>query len=123
MLPHVGDARRESGRGDRENLLAYMRCLHDRLAGVRVCSGDWSRVLGPSCTFGHGMTAVFLDPPYSAEAGRSEVYAKEDLTVSHDVRSWCLQEGGNPQLRIALCGYEGEGHEILEAHDELGPHY
>jgi len=34
-------------------------------------------------------------------------------TVSDDVRAWCLEHGGDPLLRIALCGYEGEGHEAL----------
>jgi hypothetical protein len=27
------------------------------------------------------------------------------------VRDWCVENGDNPLLRIALCGYEGE-HEI-----------
>ena len=92
-----------------QELFSYMENLSDRLRFVRVCCGDWSRVCGPSPTFKHGMTAVFLDPPYSAEAGRTdEIYSAEDLSVSHDVARWAMENGPNPDLRIALCGYEGE---------------
>jgi len=94
-----------------------MRQLAARLERVRVCCGDWSRVCGPTVTWKHGVTAVFLDPPYSAEAGRdSTLYSVENSTVAHDVRAWAIAEGDNPKMRIALCGYDGEGHEELEAH-------
>ena len=104
QLPHLGDA----GKGIR----AYMQALADRLRRVRVCCGDWQRVTGPSVTFKHGITGVFLDPPYAAEADRDEtLYAADDLQVAHEVRRWAIENGGNPLLRIALCGYEGE-HEM-----------
>jgi hypothetical protein len=86
-----------------------MRILADRLRLVRVCCGDWSRVCGPSPTVALGTTAVFLDPPYSTEAGRDPtLYASEDLSVAHAAREWALQQGQDPRMRIALCGYEGE---------------
>lgn len=91
------------------NILDMMRGLSDRLRRVRVCCGDWSRVCGPSVTIHHGLTAVFLDPPYSAEAGRcEEIYRVESLAVAHDVREWAISHGVDPLMRIALCGYEGE---------------
>jgi DNA adenine methylase len=103
QLPHVGDA----GRGVR--LAAYLGSLSARLDRVRVCCGEWDRVLGPSVTFRHGTTAVLLDPPYADEAGRQgELYATDDGAVAHKVREWALANGDNPGLRIALCGYEGE---------------
>jgi hypothetical protein len=93
-----------------------MVALSDRLRLVRVCCGDWERVCGESPTEKLGLTGVFLDPPYSAEAERcGSLYTVEDLTVAHDVRRWCLERGDSPLMRIALCGYEGEGHEELEA--------
>ena len=96
-------------------LVAYMRALAARLERVRVCCGDWSRVTGPSVTWKHGVTAVFLDPPYSAEAGRTnKLYSTESGTVAHDCREWAIANGDNPLMRIALCGYRGEGHEVLE---------
>jgi site-specific DNA-adenine methylase len=90
------------------DLQDYLSALAARLRRVRVCCGDWARVLGPSPTTKLGITAVFLDPPYSAEANRAEVYAVEDFSVAHEVRRWALENGDNPELRIALCGYEGE---------------
>ena len=107
----------------RAHLTAYMRQLAARLERVRVCCGDWSRVTGKSVTWKHGVTGVFLDPPYSAEANReSNLYSTDSLTVAHDVRAWAIAEGDNPKMRIALCGYDGEGHEELEAHG-WQPHY
>ena len=98
-------------------LLEWMTALADRLRAVRVCCGDWLRVCGSDATTTtHGLTAVFLDPPYSGEAGRDNaIYSHEDLAVAHKVREWCMERGGDPMMRIALCGYEGEGHEALEA--------
>jgi len=102
-LVHLGD----NGRG--EALSAYFRALSDRFRRVRVCSGDWSRVCGPSVTFKHGLTAVFLDPPYADTAKRaSDLYREDCEQVAHAVREWAIANGDNPLLRIALCGYEGE---------------
>jgi 16S rRNA G966 N2-methylase RsmD len=45
-------------------------------------------------THGFGLTAVFLDPPYSDDANRAnDLYAKDDLSVSHKVREWLLPTG------------------------------
>ncbi len=95
------------------SLRDYFLALADRLRRVRVCCGDWKRILGPSPTTLIGTTAVFLDPPYANE-GRSEVYAHDDGDVGHQVRAWCLEHGTDAGLRIALCGYDGE-HNALEA--------
>jgi hypothetical protein len=72
-------------------------------------------VCGPTPTVKQGLTGVFLDPPYSQEERDGELYAIE-TPVAADVRAWCLENGGNRDLRIALCGYAGEGHEELERH-------
>jgi hypothetical protein len=86
--------------------------LADRMRRVRVCCGDWSRICGPSPTVKLGTTGVFLDPPYADEADRqSDLYATDDLTVAHAVREWAITNGNHPELRIALCGYDGE-HEM-----------
>jgi hypothetical protein len=108
QLPHLGDA----GKGIHRKLtplLAYMQELAERLKRVRVCCGDWNRILGPSVTFKHGITGVFLDPPYSDLAKRTDnVYSCDSNAVAHLVREWAIANGDNPDLRIALCGYEGE---------------
>ena len=99
---------------NKSGITQYLQGLSDRLRSVRVCCGDWSRVMGETVTWRHGVTAVFLDPPYS-EPERTKVYAVETVGVAEKVRDWCHENGENRQLRIALCGYSGEGHETLEA--------
>lgn len=90
----------------------FFQSLAERLRNVRVCCGDWERVLTPTCTSAIGVTGVLLDPPYAAEADRAaDLYGIEDYGVSHVVREWAIRNGDKPSLRIALCGYEGE-HEM-----------
>ena len=111
-LPHLGNAGRGINRQG-SSIAGWFGALADRLRNVRVCCGDWKRVMGESVTVVHGMTAVFLDPPYGAE-DRADLYRAESFTVARDVTDWCLENGSNPLLRIALCGYEGETHHALE---------
>lgn len=95
----------------------WFEALSARLRRVRVCCGDWARVMGPSVTFKLGITGVFLDPPYSFEADRDmDLYAKDCGVVAHEVREWAIANGDNPLLRIALCGYEGE-HDMPDSWD------
>ena len=89
-----------------DGLYGYMRDLAARLRRVRVCCGDWTRVLTPSVTTYIGLTAVLLDPPY--DQSRRSVCYNEDHDISADVRAWALAHGDDPKFRIALCGYEGE---------------
>lgn len=92
-------------------LVSYFQALSDRLRRVRVCCGDWKRVLKPSVTTGHGLTGVMLDPPYGVE-DRDKVYNHDSLSVATDVLQWCRENGRNERLRIALCGYDGEHNEL-----------
>lgn len=107
-LPHLGNAGMGVHRGGAHQL---MRDLAARLRRVRVACGDWERVCGPSVTFKHGVTGVFLDPPYSLE-NRSEVYAHDCDDVARRVTVWALENGGRRDMRIIVCGYQGE-HEAL----------
>jgi DNA adenine methylase len=82
---------------------------------VRVCCGDWKRVLTDAPTINHGLTGVFLDPPYAFAANRDpDLYSKDDAAISTGVREWAIAHGDDPQFRIALCGYEDE-HEMPES--------
>ncbi len=91
-----------------ERLLGYFRQIADRLRGVRVCCGDWTRILGPSPTHRLGMTGVFLDPPYADDGQRDmKIYGEHETNCWPDVCRWCEENGDNPLLRISLCGYEG----------------
>lgn len=104
-----------------EGLYQYIRQLAARFIEVDVCCGDWLRILKPAVTLAgehttsNGTAAIFLDPPYSAEANRSGVYTQDDFSVAHAVRNWCIDNGNNPQMRIALAGYDVE-HQDLEDH-------
>lgn len=100
-LPHLGDA----GRG--EDLRAYFAALSARLARVRVACGEWHRVLGESVTVKHGITGVFLDPPYGDDE-HTVTYAAGTGSIARDVAAWAFEHGEDRSLRIALCGYEGE---------------
>lgn len=102
QLPHLGDA------GGNE-ISEYFAILTARLRRVRVCCGDWRRVLGPTPTEYNGVTAIILDPPYGAAANRDKrLYSVDSLTVANEVREWAIENGDNPKLRIALFGYEDE---------------
>jgi len=115
QLVHLGD----KGRGVNRQLVhlwdkgraldEYFAELSRRLAGARICSGEWDRIVGPSVTSKHGITGVFLDPPYSAKATRkSDLYTEDCDQVGASVAQWAAENGGDPLLRIAVCGYEGE---------------
>lgn len=113
---HLGDEGRGVNRqrdGHRESLFAYMRALSTRLRYVRVCCGDWSRVMGETPMLvrsgNFSPVGVFLDPPYSDEADRAaNLYRVDCLRIAHDVREWAIAHGDDPRYRICFCGYEGE---------------
>lgn len=92
--------------------------LSARLRNVRVCCGDWSRVVGKSVTYKHlqcyngGTCGVFLDPPYGDS--RKKVYATDDTEVHVAAREWCRAHASIPNMRIVLAGFAGE-HDVLEA--------
>ena len=100
-LPHLGDA------GQGGNLGDWFKQLSDRLRRTRVTCGDWKRVCTPIVTTRHGLTAVFLDPPYSYALRDKGTYAK-DTDCGAAVAAWAIEHGDDPLFRIALCGYDGE---------------
>jgi len=108
-LPHLGDA----GRGRTDYIYEWFDALHGRMRNVRVAAGDWRRVLTESVTTRHGLTGIFLDPPYTKGA-MDYGAGGMGLGISDDVRAWCAENGGNPLLRIVLCGHAGEHDGLLE---------
>ena len=111
-LPHLGNAGK--GHPRRAYIMEWLGKLHERLRDVRVTCGDWSRVVKDSVTTRHGLTGLFLDPPYTLGAMD---YAAGGVggDLSTEVRNWCAANGNNPLLRIVLCGHQGE-HDALLAH-------
>lgn len=93
----------------------WFHFLSARLRHVRICTGDWRRVVTGGAAFtlpvrgGDGPCGVFLDPPYAASAGRAAgLYARDDLDVAHAAREWAIVHGGDPRFRIVFAGYAGE---------------
>ena len=102
------------GQGRRAFIHDWFYALHERMREVRVACGDWRRVLSTSVTTFHGLTAVFLDPPYT-NGDMDYGAGGMGQGIADDVRAWCAANGDNPHLRIVLCGHAGE-------HDELIAH-
>ncbi len=111
-LVHLGNDGRRVKR-KRDELRAYLGEIADRTRNVRVCCGDFERVLGPTPTVRMGLTGVFLDPPYSNDIRADGLYTHDDGSVAGRARKWALDHGGNPKLRIVLCGYADE-HEMQD---------
>lgn len=93
-----------------QQLTAKFCELSDRLKLARITCGDWQRVCSVNTmilhpAYKHLICGVLLDPPYSTT---KPVYANDGREISATVRDWCLQNGDNPRLRIALCGHAGE---------------
>jgi len=86
-MPEVGGLGGRGAHGHRvHDLVAWFETLQRRLRKVRVCCGDFERVLGPAV-----------------------------LATSARARAWCLANGATPRLRIVLAGL-GDEHDELLAH-------
>jgi DNA adenine methylase len=105
--PHLGRDQGTRAKFRTEGLYHYLGQLAARVRRVRVCCGDWSRVCGDSVTIFHGLTGVFLDPPYFSP-DRADVYNHDSRSVPKDVEAWAISHGDDKRFRIALCGYEGD---------------
>lgn len=110
QLPHLSDAGTDLPRG--QFIREWFDLLQARMRNVRVACGDWRRVLTDSVTTRHGLTGVFLDPPYTK--GEMD-YAAGGVggELAADVRAWCQRNGSNKALRIVLCGHAGEHDDLL----------
>jgi protein gp37 len=121
QIPDLSGDSGAAGRGihasGKSGLGEWLYDLSSRLRRVRVCCGDWARIVGPAPTTCIATTGVFLDPPYAVQE-RGDVYGEDSREVAHHVRDWAVLNGDNPLLRIALCGYDGE-HQMPASWDVL----
>jgi site-specific DNA-adenine methylase len=114
QLPHLGNAGQGGGHPRTAFIQDWFARLYARLRDVRVTCGDWSRVVKDSVTTRHGLSAVFLDPPYTKGAmDYSAGGVGTELPLQ--VQAWCAANGHNPLLRIVLCGHAGEHDALLQA--------
>lgn len=123
QLPHlqgcdgsgVGYGRGINSSTIREDILGFFRLLATRLRRVRIVCEDFERVLTPAVTISHGLTGIFLDPPYGEDAKRcADLYACDGGDIAPRARAFALAHGDDPRYRIVLCGYEGE-HDMPES--------
>jgi hypothetical protein len=93
-----------------EEIAQYLNRLAERLRYVRVCCGDWQRVVTPGALAHGNVVGIFLDPPYDIEIRAEGLYNTdgEHGSISVAVRDWCIANQDNPRYRIVLAGYEGE---------------
>jgi len=126
-LPHLGNAGRgvnrklphlSAGRGvaelpRRQYIDEWFATLQARMRDVRVTCGDWKRVVKDSVTTRHGVTGLFLDPPYTKGAMDYAVGGVGG-ELADEVRAWCIANGADKKLRIVLCGHAGEHDEVLQ---------
>jgi DNA adenine methylase len=103
QLPHLGDA----GQG----IQNYLLTLANRLRSVRITCGEWQRVVGPSVTWRHGMTGIFLDPPYPENKHDFGYVTGNECW--EDCWNWAQEQGDHPLLRIVICGYD-DGRRVPE---------
>jgi len=111
---HMG--RRIGVNRHRQNLVEYFDSISERLRNVRVCSGDWSKVVTDGALDHGDIVGIFLDPPYDMGIREKRIYNQDKPNIAQEVLDWCIKHGDNPRYRIVLAGYEGE-HNRLE---ELG---
>jgi len=107
QLPHLGTP----GQGVHRqlpHLSAYMRHLAERLRRVRVCCGDWKRVVTAGALSYGKTVGIFLDPPYSGQVRERGLYREDDYDVAAEARDWAIIHGNDRRLRIVLAGYEEE---------------
>jgi DNA adenine methylase len=122
-MPSVGSMKNIHGTGGNGNkaiqtmrdtptaLLDYFARLATRLRRVRLLCGDWQRAVKDSVTVNHGLTGVFLDPPYPS-AEHSMAY-HGDNDIWHDAAAWAISRGDDPRLRICIAGYYTEAIDAL----------
>lgn len=92
---------------------AWFQKIHHRLRDVRVACGDWTRVVKESVTTRHGVTGIFLDPPYTKGA-MDYAAGGVGTDLPMQVQAWCIENGDNKNLRIVLCGHAGEHDALLD---------
>ena len=95
----------------KQDLTTYFTALADRLKGVMIHFGDWTKLTNEAESVStRGATAILLDPPYRYATGRQkDLYLTDSGDVAEYVHRWALARAQtHPKLKIALCGFAGE---------------
>ncbi len=95
------------------DLKLWINKLSARIRYVRICCGDYTRVISKSIVNDNTVSGILLDPPYTE--GNMK-YAASTFNVAKDAAAWARENGNNPLIRIALCGLEGEHIILYQSH-------
>lgn len=106
--PSLGAEGMQTEKWNPDSLYAYFNSLAARLRRVRVCCGDWKRVITDGALAYGDSVGVFLDPPYLGDVRTKDLYRVDDHAIADEVREWCIANGDNPRYRIVLAGYSAE---------------
>jgi hypothetical protein len=71
--------------------------------------GDWARAATPNL-LRYKPAGVFLDPPYPSPDWQDDLYGGlPEREAGEAARAWAIEHGTDPDYRIVLAGYDGEG--------------
>ena len=85
-----------------------MLAIAERLSNCIILAGDWTdawkrgvsdAIIKRYQNKAGGSIGVFLDPPYTKETGRADLYS-EDAPLSQQVQEWALRKGDRPAARL-----------------------
>lgn len=114
QLPHVGSNGQGISLKSGIGVQQYLGELAARLRRVRVCCGDWARVVTDGAMHAGSTVGVFLDPPYLGAVRDKNLYRTDNHNITNAVRQWCLDRQDDRRIKIVLAGYSDE-------HDHLIP--
>ncbi|MFH0907665.1 MAG: DNA adenine methylase, partial [bacterium] len=106
--PLLGAEGHQTAKMNPDGLQDYFLALAARLRRVRVCCGDWARVVTDGAMAYGDSVGVFLDPPYSGDVRAKDLYRVDNHDIAEAVRDWAVSHGGDKRLRIVLAGYAAE---------------
>ncbi len=96
--------------------------IGQRLSNCILLAGDWEKAWERACTDAimkryrkkaGGSIGVFLDPPYTKDTGRADLYT-EDAPLSQRVSDWALEHADH-QVRVVVAGYLDEYPALVDA--------
>ena len=93
--------------------MAWFKIISERIRRSYILCKDWSKLFSPSVTginkskrdkMSNPTCGIFFDPPYN---GTEDMYGNSN-SIAMDIYNWCMENGDNPNYRIALAGYVGD---------------
>lgn len=94
----------------------YIEWLSERLLRVTIHCHDWRVIMDSKATIGlHGMKhgwantiGIIFDPPHSHHVRTTRLYRLDENNVASQVRDYAIRYGAIQNVRVVLCGLDGE---------------